>query len=194
MLPHIPFYFLRHGETDWNRRRVMQGHTDIPLNAAGQQQARNIAAAVAALPLRTVCVSPLMRARRTAELVNLNRVPMVEIDALKECAFGIHEGQAADGPWRADWVAGGAIQGGETRRDYIARVTSAITEALAYPGPILIVAHGGTFWALEHLAGVELRMPNCTLYHFTPPVRGAHWGMTQIACPQIARPQIIRPT
>ncbi len=183
MLPHVPFYFLRHGETDWNRRRVMQGHTDIPLNDVGIGQAQSIAAAVAALPLKTICVSPLMRAHRTAELVNLNGVPMVTIDGLKECGFGVYEGQDVEGPWRAAWLEGGAIERGETRSDYIARVTQALTEALSHQGPILIVAHGGTFWALEHLTGNTMRMPNCTLYEFTPPTSGEHWGMTQLACP-----------
>lgn len=184
MLPHTPFYLLRHGETDWNRRRVMQGHTDIPLNATGVRQAESIAAVVAALPIRTVCASPLARARRTAEIVNMNRVPTVVMDALKECGFGVHEGEDVDGPWRAGWLAGGVIAGGETRRDYIARVTAALRAALAHPGPVLVVAHGGTFWALEHLTRTEMRMPNCTLYGFTPPAHAAApWNMTLVACP-----------
>lgn len=39
MIPHIPFYFLRHGETDWNLQRKMMGGVDIPLNATGRAQA-----------------------------------------------------------------------------------------------------------------------------------------------------------
>lgn len=184
MIPSQRFYFLRHGETDWNRRGVMQGHTDVPLNDIGEQQARSVAAAVAALPITTICVSPLQRARQTAALVNLNARPIRVIDALKECGFGIHEGEDSNGAWRAAWLSGGAIAGGETRRDYIGRVTQALREALTEPGPVLIVAHGGTFWALEHLVAQQIRMPNCTLFEFTPPASlESAWGMTELACP-----------
>ena len=135
MIPRTVFYFLRHGETDWNVRRVMQGHTDIALNETGIDQARRIAAHVAALPIKTICCSPLQRARRTAELVNTQGVPTVVIDDLKECGFGVHEGQPTDGPWREGWLKGGAISGGESLDDFIARVCGALTRALAQPGP-----------------------------------------------------------
>ena len=102
MLPHVPFYFLRHGETDWNRRRVMQGHTDIALNDAGIRQAQDIAPAVARLPIKTICTSSLGRAWRTAEIVNGNNVPLVVIDSLKECGFGVYEGQDSNGSWRVE--------------------------------------------------------------------------------------------
>lgn len=184
MLPSQRFYFLRHGETDWNRRGVMQGHTDVALNDFGERQARSVAAAVAALPIATICVSPLQRARQTAALVNINARPIRVIEALKECGFGIHEGEASNGAWRTAWLSGGAIAGGETRRDYIVRVTGALHEALVEPAPVLIVAHGGTFWALEHLVAQQARIPNCTLFEFTPPAApNSAWGMSQLACP-----------
>src|SRR5690606_10907779 len=104
MLTRTPFYFLRHGETDWNRRRIMQGHTDTPLNACGVEQAKSIARDIADLEIATICCSPLLRARQTAAEVNapLNR-PVVIIDALKECAFGVYEGEPSNGAWRDSW-------------------------------------------------------------------------------------------
>lgn len=187
MLPHIPFYFLRHGETDWNRRRVMQGHTDIALNEIGMRQARDVAPAVARLPIRTICASPLQRARRTAEIVNLNNMPIVTIDALKECGFGVYEGEDASGAWRADWLAGGPIEGGERRADYIARVYRGLAQALTHAGPVLVTAHGGTFWAMEDLLGETVHVQNCTLYELTPPRGGAKfWTAAQIAGPSEA--------
>jgi broad specificity phosphatase PhoE len=184
MLPHIPFYFLRHGETDWNRRRVMQGHTDIALNDAGIRQAQDVAPAVAKLPIKTICASPLSRARRTAEIVNVNNAPLIVIDALKECGFGVHEGEDASGGWRAGWMTGGVIQGGERRPDYIARVHRGLAEALSQQGPVLVVAHGGTFWALEDLFGQTVHVQNCTLYEIAPPAGAGFWTARQLACPQ----------
>ena len=164
MLPHVPFYFLRHGETDWNRRRVMQGHTDIALNETGLRQAQEIAPAVAALPIKTICASPLARARRTAEIANVNKVPIIIIDELKECGFGVHEGEDSSGAWRAGWMAGGVIEGGERRAHYIARATQALARALTHESPVLVVAHGGTFWAMEDLVGETVHVQNCTLF------------------------------
>ncbi len=184
MLPHVPFYFLRHGETEWNRRRLMQGHTDIALSDVGVRQAQDVAPAVARLPVKTICTSTLMRARKTAEIVNVNAAPIVTIDALKECGFGVHEGQDSGGAWREGWLAGAAIEGGERRVDYIARVHRALAEALSHPAPVLVVAHGGTFWAMEALLGETVHVQNCTLYELIPPVNGAaRWRATQLACP-----------
>ena len=184
MLPHVPFYFLRHGETDWNRRRVMQGHTDIALSDVGVRQAEDVAPAVAQLPIKTICTSTLMRARRTAEIVNVNAAPIITIDALKECGFGVYEGQDSGGAWREGWMVGGAIEGGERRVDYIARVHRALVEALSYPAPVLIVAHGGTFWAMEDLLGETVHVQNCTLYELRPPAgSAAHWTAHHLACP-----------
>src|SRR5438067_11542 len=78
------FYYLRHGETDWNREHRAQGHNDIPLNETGVAQAYAAVPALARCGIATVCTSPLARARRTAEIVNetLGR-PLVVIDALK---------------------------------------------------------------------------------------------------------------
>lgn len=184
MLPHIPFYFLRHGETDWNRRRVMQGYTDIALNDAGLRQALDVAPAVAKLPIKTICSSPLQRAWRTAEIVNVNGAPIVKIAGLKECGFGVYEGQDSGGEWRTEWMRGGAIEGGERRSDFIARVHRALAEALAHPGPVLIAAHGGTFWAMEEILGETVHVQNCTLFEMNPPAPGkTFWTSRQLACP-----------
>ncbi len=70
MLPHHPFYFLRHGETDWNKEPRLQGMIDIHLNLRGEEQAELARQAAAGLGLKSIAVSSLGRARRTAEIVN----------------------------------------------------------------------------------------------------------------------------
>jgi len=62
---------VRHGETDWNRDRRIQGSTDIPLNDTGREQARDAAAGLReTLELPTfMAASDLSRARETAEIL-----------------------------------------------------------------------------------------------------------------------------
>jgi probable phosphoglycerate mutase len=187
VLKPVSFYFLRHGETAWNRRAIMQGHTDIALDPAGEHQAREVAAAVAALPIATICASPLQRALRTAEIVNVNRRPIALIDELKECCFGVYEGQPSNGPWREAWRKGATLPGVEPFEDFVTRVLAALTKALQFPGPVLVVGHGGNFWAIERLMGAPggVRVANCALFRVDPPATGddPHWRSTLLAQP-----------
>lgn len=184
-LTPVSFYFLRHGETDWNRRRIMQGHRDIPLNACGIAQAEEVASAVAALPIVTICCSTLSRAKKTAEIVNIRTLPIVVIDDLKECGFGVYEGQDAAGAWRDDWRKGEPIPGGESLADYSARLLHGFNAALSHPAPVLIVGHGGSVWPLERFAGIAegLHITNCALFRFDPPAGNAAWSYTPLAAP-----------
>ena len=173
-LQPVPFYFLRHGETDWNRQRIMQGHKDIPLNACGIEQAREAISAVAALPVVTICCSTLSRARQTADIVNSKALPIVVIDDLKECGFGIYEGRDAGETWREAWRQGAEIPGGESLVQFTARLVRGLNTALVNPGPVLIVGHGGSIWPLEQVTGIPsgIRIANCTLLKFDPPIPG----------------------
>lgn len=92
-IPKKSFYFLRHGQTAWNVEGRFQGHTDIPLNALGLAQAREAAKILAQCPVDLIIASPLIRARKTAEIVaeQLNK-PLLVDDELKERHFGRFEG------------------------------------------------------------------------------------------------------
>lgn len=63
MLTASAFYYLRHGETDWNLARRIQGCSDIALNARGVAQAEAARDALRGCTIATICVSPLARAR-----------------------------------------------------------------------------------------------------------------------------------
>ncbi len=156
MLVERTFYYLRHGETDWNREHRAQGHNDIPLNETGLAQARAAVAGLTRCNIATVCTSPLQRARVTAEIVNetLGR-PLVVIDALKECGYGVVEGQVRGGSWFKAWRDGGTIEGAESYEGFMARALQGLNAALAHPGPVLIVAHAGIYWAIQRYARLE---------------------------------------
>jgi broad specificity phosphatase PhoE len=184
-LTRRPFYFMRHGETDWNRLRVMQGHVDRPLTDVGLAQAAQVAPLVANEPIVTICYSPLSRAHRTAEILNegLKR-PLVPLENLKECAFGIYEGAPSRGDWRQPWLDGGVIEGGERYPDFLERALRGLNEALTHPGPVLVVAHGGIFWAIERYAlkRPQSGVPNCTLFKLEP-LEDESWALTELCAP-----------
>jgi probable phosphoglycerate mutase len=172
------FWFLRHGETDWNAQNRSQGNVDIPLNAAGLAQARVAAGLLAHRGIVTLVSSPLSRARVTAEIVAAAIGVAVSFDdGLHEAAFGVEEGQPMTA-WFADWIAGVATPAeAETFAALRVRATAAINRALARPAPVLVVAHGALFRAVRAEMGLapNVRTPNATPLFCTP---GAPWTLT----------------
>ncbi len=84
---------IRHGETDWNRLRRMQGHVDTPLNEEGLRQARALGLALAAEKPDAIYASDLMRARMTAQPAADAHQMDVRLDAdLRERCYGAFEG------------------------------------------------------------------------------------------------------
>ena len=177
MLALHAFYYLRHGETDWNRERRQQGQTDIPLNATGRAQARAAAPRLAGCGIATICTSPLQRAFETARIVNRTlRTELVVIEALIECNWGVGEGRINDG-WYEAWRAGGPLDGAEPYDAFVDRSLAAINDALSYPGPVLIVGHGGVYRAVKVYAGLDMdfHLSNSVPVHHGPPRTDYPW-------------------
>jgi phosphoglycerate mutase family protein len=91
----------RHGETDWNVERRIQGSTDIPLNENGIRQAHSLAGYLERQvvgkggTITHIFTSPLERAKETAEIVGARlRVPVEAVSGLEEMNFGICEGKS----------------------------------------------------------------------------------------------------
>lgn len=179
MLLPRPFWYLRHGQTDWNAQNLSQGRSDIPLNAVGRQQA--IAAGEelekcwdrGVKPISHIASSPLSRAKETAlaaqaalKSVQNRIVPLIEDDDLLEVCFGEKEGHPM-GDWYDPWIAGTYLpQGCELFADLQSRAVSAVNRALEQPheGLPLIVAHGALFRAIRAAMRlpVNVRLPNAT--------------------------------
>jgi probable phosphoglycerate mutase len=159
----VPFWFLRHGETDWNAEGLSQGTTDIPLNHVGLAQAERAARTLRGHGIATIVASPLSRALRTAEIVGAELGLPIAVDAdLREVAFGEQEGQPM-GDWYDDWIAGQYTPAGaESFAALRARAVAAINRATGLPGPVLVVAHGALWRAFRHAAGLpaNIRTPN----------------------------------
>jgi broad specificity phosphatase PhoE len=171
-LARIPFWFLRHGETDWNAQGISQGNVDIPLNATGLAQARSAAEKLRNRGIATIVASPLSRARVTAEFVGEALGLPVAIDPdLREVSFGVQEGQAMSG-WFADWVAGRFTpEGAETFPALRRRAVAAINRSTALLPAVLVVAHGALFRALRAAMGIEpnIRTQNAVPIFCEPP-------------------------
>lgn len=90
----MKLYMVRHGETDWNKARKIQGQADIPLNEFGRHLAVETGKGLADIPFDLCISSPLMRAVETAELILDGRnVPVVTDKRIEEMAFGVWEGR-----------------------------------------------------------------------------------------------------
>lgn len=164
---------IRHGETEWNATRRVQGHTDIPLNPRGRAQAAALAQALAGQPLHAIYSSDLTRARETAApLAAHNGLQLRTDPRLRERGFGDFEGSSFTDlepahpehceRWRQrdpDW---GAPGGGEALRGFQQRVRDALLELAArHPGEVVaVVTHGGALDCVYRMAtGLDLQAP-----------------------------------
>ncbi len=159
-----PFWFLRHGQTDWNIDSLAQGRTDIPLNPHGLAQARAAAEQLRDRAITRIVTSPLARARVTAEIVGAALgLPVEIVPELQEVAFGIREGQPMLAPWFTDWIVGAHTpEGAETFSELVVRAAAAVNGILEMPGLPLIIGHGGFFRGLRAAMGLapNLRLAN----------------------------------
>ncbi len=88
------FYIVRHGENQLNIQGKIQGHTDSPLTKTGEKQARQIAQKLKNIHFAAIFSSDSLRAKRTAEIITLERKIAVQATAaLRERYFGEYEGQ-----------------------------------------------------------------------------------------------------
>ncbi|MGW5971287.1 histidine phosphatase family protein [Streptomyces sp. NPDC055186] len=140
----------RHGETEWSRAGRHTGGTDLPLTPGGEDQARSLAPLLAGRAFALVLTSPLLRARRTAELAGLaGAVPEPD---LREWDYGGYEGVTTADIRRSrpgwdlwtDGVPSGAGSPGESAAqvgERADRVLSRVAGALG-TGDVVLVAHG----------------------------------------------------
>jgi broad specificity phosphatase PhoE len=139
-------YLVRHGETDWNAQRRIQGRTDIPLNETGRAQARTTGDLLARRGWDGIFSSPLSRARETAEIIGeaigIHEVGI--IDEIAERNYGAAEG-LEDAQIEREFPGDTAVPGRETHGEVAARVLPALMDlAISSPGQsLLVVSHGG---------------------------------------------------
>jgi broad specificity phosphatase PhoE len=149
-------YLVRHGETEFNAERRMQGHLDSPLTALGRAQAQAVSARLKDLVGEAagwrIVSSPLGRAQATARIIATTLDLPVEIDhRLIEVSFGEWDGRLRDELTtlypetygRADWQF--AAPNGEAYEAVGERVADWLSELEAEPErKVIAVSHGGS--------------------------------------------------
>ena len=148
-------YIIRHGETDFNRRGVVQGSgIDADLNELGRAQAMAFFQAYRHVPFAKIYLSALRRTHQTAEPFAELGIPTEAHVGLNEISWGVMEGKVPNSPdnayYRAlmeSWSAGYTDQptdGGESPDDVMNRQKPVIDLILSHPdeNPVLIVMHG----------------------------------------------------
>jgi broad specificity phosphatase PhoE len=193
-------YIFRHGETDWNKDRRLQGHTDIPLNAKGRSQALVLKEFFSAHPIDAMLTSDLKRARETAELaINSLNVPLIVEPRLRETNLGDAEGltqtEVAAQFGKEIWEGWCSLSpdfhhfrfpNGETKSELLRRVTSALEEFLSSSAhqKIGVATHGGVVRRMIHHARPDLPSPvmvgNCVIYEITYNVATTTWDLKGI--------------
>ncbi|MFY9996612.1 MAG: 2,3-diphosphoglycerate-dependent phosphoglycerate mutase GpmB [Leclercia sp.] len=178
----LQVYLVRHGETQWNAERRIQGQSDSPLTAKGEHQAWQVGERAKTLGITHVIASDLGRTRRTAEIIAQACGCDVTVDArLRELDMGVLEQRHVDSlteaeeAWRQTLVNGteeGRIPDGESMLELSERMHAALAACLALPqgSRPLLVSHGmalgclvSTILGLPAWAERRLRLRNCSL-------------------------------
>ena len=183
-LPAVPFYYIRHGETDSTKHNIVHGATDIPLNQTGIQQAHAAAQKLKKHSIATIVSSPLKRARQTAQIIAQDlEKPVIVIDDLRERSAGALEGEHYSS-WLLSWITDKMMHHGvESPQKFTQRVHKAIAHALTLPGPVLIVAHGGVYSALDDVLNITYidYLPHALPLLYTPPsAKNPAWQITAL--------------
>ncbi len=168
MQNYCTIYLTRHGETEWNEKRLVQGQSDIPLNVKGDLQAEQLGKQFKKINFEAVFSSDLIRARRTAKIIILEKkLAVVTTKLLRERLFGRFEGKHVEELKKTlgettmipkEKQEKLSLQDIENDEDIIARLIPLIREvAVAYPGKnILMVTHGGLMRAFLSHVGYKI--------------------------------------
>ena len=166
-------FLVRHGQTELNRRKVIQGRSDYPLNESGIAQAEEAAEKLRGVSFDAVYSSPLIRAVQTARIVAPDAEPVID-GRLIDMDYGPYEGMGIDRlppeviAYFRDFVHKPAPEGMEQISGVARRAGAFLEERCRSGGNILVVTHAIVIRRmLEHLAPAQdwpRRIANCAVY------------------------------
>ena len=146
----LDLWLVRHGETEWNATKRVQGHSDVPLNELGERQAQALAERLEGAKFDEVYASDLSRAYRTAQIC-FRTASIQKDERLREIHLGEFEGRdwttfdEAERLQASVWFMGPydeRVPGGESSDDLQARARAWLN-SLPRQGRVIAFAHGG---------------------------------------------------
>jgi len=169
------FYFIRHGETYHNYAGLTSDQPkNAPLNQRGIHQVQMLRPLLSRIAIRTICSSPLKRAQETARILSEEmRTGFQTIEDFTECSISTWNEMLAHNsqPLLPSKV-----------HHFVEHIHKGIKLALSFPGPVLVVAHGGCYWALCYLLGIKPKkwtIENCILMKFSCDPMGS-WSVSRL--------------
>lgn len=186
----MELFLIRHGTTPGNQLGLYVGKLDQPLSEEGIQKAQECAQDDTYPPMERIYVSPMLRARQTAEIL-FPQAEQIVVPNLREMDFGDFEGRAyedlKDDPAYVQWAdteCAASCPNGESGTDFETRVHAAFSDlidnALEQDAPqVVLVSHGGVGmnimarWAHPKLAMYHWWLPNCGGYRIE--INRADW-------------------
>lgn len=183
MTQGLEIYAVRHGETNWNRKRIIQGHKNTKLSKLGREQARDMAQSLKELDFDQIVCSDLTRCRETASFVQeLKDTPIGYTKLFRERSFGELEGltwKEAKAQYPEVFEDKNKFEvdhSGLGIEHYIKEFSARIFRGLdklpkRYPSArkLLLVTHGGVMRVLLKRAegeGKTFIVTNCSVYRF----------------------------
>lgn len=156
-------YLTRHGETEWNIEKRLQGRGDSPLTKYGIQRAKELRDRIKNIDIDVIYSSPIKRALNTANILRGNKnIDIVTDDSLMEMCFGDYEGKKIDiiqkenPSWDINLIMQGNVEicapNGENLKEVRERISKLMNKIIAenIGKSILIVTHGITLKALMY--------------------------------------------
>jgi broad specificity phosphatase PhoE len=195
-------YIFRHGETDWNAQLRWQGHSDIPLNETGRNQAKALIPLLKDKKIEAIFSSDLSRAIETSKIVNEHlKVPIFASPDLREVNLGIAEGLTNEEViqkvsqrdlerWRSVLPSDNnfGFSGGETKNEALRRNFQALEEFLKANtySVIGVASHGGIIRRMMHYLLPHLTEPvlvaNCALFTLIFDAQARQWIAREEDC------------
>lgn len=168
---------VRHGQTDWNLKKLMQGRTDIPLNETGITQALEVKEKLKHERIDICFSSPLSRTLTTAKIIT--NLDIIIDERLVERGVGTLEGKDSKiykNNNYYDFKLNSNKYGVERVKDLFARVSSFLEDIKEkYPDKtVLIVSHGATIRAFHYIITgydentnfLAMKIPNCSILEY----------------------------
>ena len=142
-------YFVRHGETEYNKQGRSQGQADIPLNRVGVSQANQTSESLKSINIDIIYCSPLTRAKHTAEIINkYHNAKIVFDERINHYDVGERQGKLfASWPEeiKQEYINNPEKHGAESYQHFYDRVVEFYKTIENDTRDILIVSHGGVY-------------------------------------------------